>query len=121
MNKVEAVNGFFNSFGWKAYDEGTVPTGATMPYITYSLQTDAFNEQVSLTVNLWGRGTSWRAVEEKVADISSAIGRGGKMIGYSGGAVWIKRGSPFAQRVVDEDDDVRRIMILIDAEYCSAD
>ena len=34
-NKWQAIDRFWNSFGIPAYDESSVPQGATMPYITY--------------------------------------------------------------------------------------
>ena len=41
MDKSQALNTFWNSFGIPAYDEYTVPDGTSIPYITYDTATDA--------------------------------------------------------------------------------
>ena len=35
MTKAAAIYQFWNSFGLTAYEENSVPTDATFPYITY--------------------------------------------------------------------------------------
>jgi hypothetical protein len=37
MNKSQALQSFWESFGIPAYNEYTVPDNAEMPYITYSV------------------------------------------------------------------------------------
>lgn len=37
MNKAQAIQAFWESFGVPAYEESTVPDDAVMPYITYSM------------------------------------------------------------------------------------
>lgn len=41
-------------------------------------------------------------------------------IKFDNGRLFITKGTPFAQRMTDEDDMVRRIYINITAEYFSA-
>ena len=117
MDKIQALNSFWNSFNLIAYDDSTVPEEAQLPYITYSVGEDEFGYPVSLTASIWYRSKRWDEITNKLNEISRAIGRGGKMIPYDGGAIWITKGSPFAQRVRDEDDSIRRIFINIEVEF----
>lgn len=117
MNKIQALNSFWNSFNLPAYDESTVPDSAKLPYITYSVGEDDFNRPVSLTASLWYRSMKWDDITLKFEEISNRIGLGGTMIHYDGGAFWLRKGSPFAQRVRDEDDSIRRIFMNIEVEF----
>ena len=125
MNKEQAWQKFWSSFGLTAYDESTVPTGKnapSFPYLTYNVIVGSFDDPVFPSVSLWYRSSSWKDVTEKSNEISAAIGYGGVLVPYDGGAIWIKRGSPFAQRSSDDSDDmIRRIYINIEAEFWSAD
>ena len=53
-------------------------------------------------------------------EIEAQIGRGGITLSLDNCAVWIKKGSPFAQRMGDSDDMVRRIYMNIEAEFLTA-
>lgn len=121
MNKEQALHAFWASFGLTTYDENTVPEDAAMPRLTYSVVSDSLGSTVAPSASLWYRTSSWQEITEKKEQISSAIGRGGKLVHYDGGAIWIKRGVPFSRRVHDEDDKIRRIYINIEAEFLSAD
>ena len=125
MNKEAALYYFFSSFGIPAYEENTVPTGEDapeFPYLTYSVVTGSLGEECALTVNLWYRSDSWTAVNAKAEEIGYTIGRSGKVVRCDGGAIWIKRGVPFAQSMGDPDDNlIRRKYMNITAEYFTAD
>lgn len=116
-SKSQALHNFWSQFGLTAYDESTVPEDAVLPYITYTMAEDNFNHSVSLTASLWYRSRSWSDITAKATEISKAIGLGGVMVKYDDGAIWIQKGSPFAQRVADTDDSIRRIFMNIEAEY----
>ena len=118
MTKAEAMRNFWNSFGIPAYEENSLPTGIPFPYITYQLVEDSFGNEVALSANLWYRGTSWSAVNDKAAEISAAISSGGKLLNCDGGCIWIKRGTPFAQNMSDPMDDlIKRKYINITVEF----
>ena len=117
VNKEQALQSFWASFTIPAYDESTVPDGAKLPYITYSVSINDFKVPVVMTANIWYRDTSWNDITNKYIEIENAIGMGGKMIPYEDGAIWLYKGSPFAQRVRDEDDMIRRIYLNVEAEY----
>lgn len=125
-DKEQALKSFWESFGLKAYDEGTVPTGSNapaFPYITYNVVTDSlYGNSVAMTASVWDRSSSWQFVTEKSHQISEDIGVGGKAVRVDGGYIWIKRGTPFAQRMADDSDDmVRRIYMNISVDFLTED
>lgn len=121
MTKAAAIYQFWASFGLSAYEENSVPDTSTFPYITYQLVTDSFENEVILTGSIWYRDTSWLSVNAKAEEISQAIGWGGKLIDCDGGKIWLKRGSPFAQNMGDDTDDlIKRKYINLSAEFFTA-
>ena len=122
MTKAAAIYQLWNSFGLTAYEENSVPDDATFPYITYQFATDSFEREITLTASLWYRSESWTAINAKTEEISQKISRGGKILSCDGGAIWLKRGQPFAQNMDDESDDlIKRKYLNITAEYLTAD
>lgn len=133
-DKAQALHNFWSSFDIMAIDEQSAYDTATLdelnivyPYITYEVATDEFDEPVAIGADIWDNSTSWARIEQKASQIADAIGRGGVMQPYTGGAVWITRGTPFAQRMAAQDAasagtgfDLRRIHININAEFLSA-
>ena len=121
MTKAAAIYQFWSGFGIAAYEENTVPEDAAFPYLTYQLVTDSFDRDVAATASLWYRGESWTAINAKTEEISQKISRGGKIIACDGGAIWLKRGQPFAQSMGDESDDlIKRKYLNITAEFLTA-
>ncbi len=125
MTKAAAIHGFWASFGMPAYEENAVPSGSDAPdypYITYTFASDSFGSDLSMLASVWYRSTSWVAANAKAEEIAKKITRGGIMLPCDGGAVWLRRGSPFSQSVGDEADDmVKRKYINITVEYFTAD
>ena len=122
MTKAAAIYQFWNNFGLTAYEENTVPEDATFPYITYQLVTDSFDREITLAASIWYRSESWAGINAKTEEISQKISRGGKIIPCDGGAIWLKRGQPFAQSMGDESDDlIKRKYLNITAEFMTAD
>lgn len=129
MTKAAALHNFFSSFGLTAFEESAVPTGENRPaypYLTYNVKTDSFGDYPSaISCDLWYRSTTWTEINAKTEQISQAIGRGGCTVLCDGGAIWITRGSPFAQNVTgsgfaDEsrnDDMIRRKYININLQF----
>lgn len=124
MDKWQAIDAFWNSFGIPAYDENTVATGGDspqMPYITYNAVSGSVGQNLSLTASLWYKGYSWEDISRKADQIAEAIGYGYTLVNVDGGYVYITKGQPFAQRMNDpEDDSIRRIYIILDAEFLTA-
>lgn len=116
MDKWQAIQSFWESFDLPAYDEATVPDNAAMPYITYSTAADSLNAPVAMTASLWYRTNSWSEISRKANEISDDLIQVKTMpleIGY----LYLTRGTPFAQRMSDEDDSIRRIYLIVMAEY----
>lgn len=116
MDKWQAIQSFCESFEIPAYDESTVPDDAIMPYITYSASIDRLDHPITITINIWYRTNSWADISRKAEDISNALIQV-KTIPLDVGYLYLTRGQPFAQRMVDEDDTVRRIYINLMAEF----
>ena len=122
MTKAAAIYQFWNSFGLTAYEENSVPDEAAFPYITYQLVTDSFDREIPLTASIWYRSESWTGINDKTEEISQKISRGGKVIPCDGGAIWLKRGQPFAQSMGDGSDNlIKRKYLNITAEFMTAD
>ena len=123
MDRDQAIHNFWSGFGIKAYDENTVPDKAFEKnndhYLTYAVINAGFNMPVLASASLWYRDTSWASISAKAQQIGNFLGEGGTIVPYDDGALWIKRGSPFAQRMGDEDDTVRRIYINVEFDYFS--
>lgn len=121
MDKAQTIQAFWSGFGWPAYDEGTVPDEATYPRITYNVVTDELGNPQAMYASLWDRGASWASVTQKAGQIAEAIARlYPPAIAFDSGRVYITKGTPFAQRMTDEDDMVRRIYINVTVEYFAA-
>lgn len=117
---AQALHQFWSGFEWAAYDSATVPSSAfnpEIPRITYSVVMDEFLSDVTMPVSLWDKTYSWENISKKAEEIYNYIGLGGRFIEYDDGHIWIRRGHPFAQRMSDEDDTIRRIYLNIEAEY----
>lgn len=120
MLKEEAIHSFWSSFALEAFNEISVPSGdiaPEFPYITYSTAIGDFGQEVALTASVWYQSSNWTDISEKAQEISDALP---VVVNYDGGAVWLKKGSPFMQRMGDNTDDmIRRYYINVTAEYLS--
>lgn len=123
MTPEAAIYNFLSGIGIPAYAATSVPDDAAFPYITYELATGTFWEgDVSLAVNIWYRGDSEAAPNAKARKLSQLIGTGGRLIACDGGAIWVKRGSPFCQSMGDSaDDKVKRRYINLTLEFITQD
>lgn len=101
MDKVQAINSFWNSFNIKAYDETTVPDEMSFnnpknenknPYITYEVSIGEFGEDIASAVNVWFYADGWKDIESKVKEIDQQLSNGGVQIPYDDGSIWIKKG-----------------------------
>lgn len=117
MDKEQALNQFWNSFDIPAYDNNTVPDDATYPRITYDVTVNGFGTPTSLFASIWDRSTGWGRITGLAHKIDSRLSEGGQMVSFDGGALWIKKGNPFQQRMSDPDDTIRRIVVNIEVEY----
>ena len=123
MTKVAALHKFFSGFGIPAYTATSVPGDVVFPYLTYTPITSAWDgESVSLTVNLWYYTTSEAIPNAKAQELSDAIGMGGILLPCDGGAIWLKRGSPWCQNIQEAsgdqiDNNIKRRYINVTADF----
>lgn len=123
MTKSEAIQTFLERLAIPVYATSAVPDTAEMPYLTWDGVFSAFGDgECAITANIWCY-TESESVPDALCDtLSALIGRGGRVLVCDGGAVWLKRGSPFAQRVKNTGDDkVKRRYINLSAEFLTAD
>jgi len=110
-NVAKALYRFFSGFGLPAFVENNVPEEATLPYITYQMVVPDWRDTAVMYARVWYRSTSFSAINAKVDQISAAIGEG-VSIPTSGGAVYLNKGSPFAQYMPMEGDDTLKVVYL---------
>ncbi len=125
MTRSAALYAWFNSAipGIPAYPDTSVPSQsagyeeeATLPYLTYT-NTDAGEyRESSITVNIWFRTRSEAIPNAAAQTLYDLLGEGGVILHYDGGAIWLKRGSPFSQAMQDTDPAIKRRYINITAE-----
>lgn len=123
MNKWQAQQEFWSSFGLSAYDQNTVPDSAQMPYITYEAVTASFEDTLTITASLWYRSRSWSEISVKASEIERKIYNMPPSVEIEGGRYKVRLPSdmPFAQRMEDpEDKDVRRIVLNVEWEFLTA-
>jgi len=124
MTPEAAVYTFLSSFGIPAYAASSVPDQATFPYLTYDLVLGEWGQpEVNMPVNVWYRTDSEALPNAKVREISKAIGMGGVLLHCDGGALWLKKGSPWAQAmtVEGEDEKVKRRYVNINIEFLTTE
>ena len=116
MDKWQALQSFFSSFGLTAYDESSVPESAQLPYITYQAAADSLDSPVVLTGDLYYKSTSWTEISQKADEINDAL-KNGVIMPLDIGFLWLVRGSPFAQRINEDSDTLKHIYIVLMGEF----
>lgn len=111
---------FLEQFDLPVYDENTVPEDAPLPRITYSWAEGELETPVVLSASIWYRSKSWKEITLKAEDVYKAVGYGGAVLPIPEGYIWVTRGAPFSQRVTDEDDGIRRVLLNFTAEFLRA-
>jgi len=108
MTKPQAIYNFFNSFGVDAYPLTAVPDDQAFPFIAYEGNIGNTGDQISIAVQLWMHTDSEASLNNKVEQISTSIGMGGKVIHYDGGSMWIKRGNPWSIPITHQTDNTTK-------------
>lgn len=116
MDKQQAYYNLWSKFGIPAYDELSVPDDAEFPYITYQVILDDIESPVYPSASLWYRSTSWNDIDDKLAVIAAYI-EDIQPIKVDGGYMFVSKGSPFAQRMAEEDRTVRRYILNLGIEF----
>lgn len=116
-DKWQAIHAFWNSFEIPAYDETSVPGDAVMPYITYNAAVSEFESTVMLSASLWYNSTSWADISRKADEIAQSINGYRLEVLKDHQYLFLSKGVPFAQRMKDTDDRIRRIYINVMGEF----
>ena len=116
LDKWQAIHEFWSSFGLIAYDENSVPDDAEFPYITYSASVGDFEQVLVLTGSIWYRSASWAGISQMQIAISRMVSPY-KVLPVDGGYLYVSKGTPFAQRMGDENDSIKRIYLVFNAEF----
>lgn len=124
MTIAQAFNSFWASFGMPAYEENCVPTGdeaPAFPYITYQYVFDGMGNQTVLSASVWTRTESPKQAEEKTEEIAKALANKKRYIlPVNGGAVIFRPGTPFAQMMGDDSDNlVKRMVLNIEVQFAN--
>jgi hypothetical protein len=120
MDKWQAQNSFWNSFGIPAWEEHSVPDNQknVYPRITYEAATATFETLVPITASIWDKSTSWATADTLANTIESYI----KSMGcpeVEGGRYRVFIGdTTFAQKMDDPaDDQIKRILLNVTFEF----
>lgn len=130
MNKQQAYNQFWQSFGVLAFEENAIPDDETIqsmidagyaaakyPYITYQVLIDDIDSPIVPTASIWDRNTSWQRIDELANAISEHISRM-QTIKLDHGRMFIYKGTPFAQHMgSDNDNTIKRNILNIGVEF----
>lgn len=93
-----ALNTFFNGFGIPGYLEDNIPPAASLPYLTYkSVVPGGWNEEASFHGRLWYPSSAGRLPILQTEDKISAALAGGLTVPCEGGAILLRKGTPWAQ------------------------
>lgn len=120
-NTAQALQAFFGGFGPPAFTEYDVPDmmpdehgvmhKVELPYITYQLVEPDWRGYATMYARVWTRSTSYAQVAAIVDQIRAAVGDG-ISLPTENGAVWLFKGSPFAQNMPMEGDDTLKVVYL---------
>ena len=124
MSILESFEQFvLDRLGLAAYPDSLVPDGTmrskpSYPYVTYDLPCASLFGQSAARMDLWFRTASKTTAATKLTSVINAVPEGGLFYNFTGGAMWIKRGSPFAQLTQDTSDElVHRIFTNLTVEF----
>lgn len=119
MDRWQAQQEFWSSFGIPAYDARTVDFNAEMPYITYDAISSSIGSVKDINASLWYRTTSWAEISQKAIEIAQTIDEMPPSIAVDDGRIKFRvpEVSTFAQRASDPDPNVRKIILTVEAEF----
>lgn len=135
MDKWQAQQEFWSSFGLPAYDELTVPdevwdetlkkmVKVRMPYLTHEAVSGNLGAQTTVSASLWYRSNSWAEISQKADQIARQIYEDPRpAIPVDGGFMKIRlpNGTMHSDRMEEPNDrQVRRIRFTVEIEFLTA-
>lgn len=118
MDRWQAQQEFWSSFGIPAYDATTVDFSAEMPYITYDAISSNIGTAKDVNASLWYRSTSWEEISQKAIEIAQTIDAMPPSTEINDGRIKFRvpETSIFAQRANDPDPNVRKMILTVEME-----
>ena len=129
MNKQQAYNAFWSSFGVFAFEENSVPDDeviqnlinagvapAKFPMITYQVIIDDLGGTLYPTASIYDKSSSWQRGDLLANTISQRI-HAMKTLKLDNGRMFIVKGTPFAQHMGEDDADIKRVVLNIGVEF----
>ena len=122
MTPEAAIFSLLGELGVPVYSATSVPDDAGYPYATVGMAVGSFwDGEVPLPVSLWYYGDSESGPNAGARALATIVGPGGRVLPCDGGAVWVKRGSPFSQSMGDPaDDKIKRRYVNLTAEFVTS-
>lgn len=126
MDKFEAQQAFWSSFGVTAFEENSVPDKPTLKelgisdYITYQKVNGVFGAVSMIAPNIWTRSATWDRADALQLAIQRRLENGGEQIFYDGGMIWAtpEDGTSFAQGLGDPNDDmIKRYRLAVVLQF----
>lgn len=119
-DQVAAVHGWLSrALGLACFVEGDVPEGERMPYATHRIPTGTFGDVSSVEVDVWCERGHAEEADAHALRLREALGLGGAIVPCDGGAVLLRRGTPFSQPV--PDGRAERRYVNVDIEWLTSD
>lgn len=122
MDAQQTLQNFWSGFGVPAYDENSVPDEQyrVYPHITYDVVLGESMDETAMSASIWTRSSSWKSASDLFNLVNDTLSNGGVILPYEQGGLWIKKASPWAQRLGDASDgSVKRIFLNISVEFIS--
>ena len=130
MDKWQAQQAFWSSFGIPAYDEQSIFTKGDQPdrrpefpHIRYQSFGGNLEQTATLSASLWYRGTEMAQIKRKATEIERFLKENEPYrIKVDGGYLWIRvpTSIPFAQPMGTDEDNLLRIVLTVEAESLTA-
>lgn len=119
-DQVSAIGSWLSgALGLPCHTEGDVPETQALPYATHRIPVGSFGDTSSCEVDVWCRQGHAAEADGYAERLRDALGPGGAMVRCDGGAVLLRRGTPFSQPL--PDDRAERRYINVDIDYLTSD
>ena len=102
LNQASLLYEFFSDI-CPSYLQNTVPDGTKYPYLTYTLDNLAWEDSSLIQVKIYDQAQSVKNILTLAQKLSDKIGEGIK-IEKDGTYIYIRKGSPFLQFLVEDEE-----------------
>ena len=106
MDKEQALHSFWKRLNIPAFAEGSVPDDTPKPYVTYQKISGRLEDALFPTATIWTRSESWAQADSLKNQLEDLFVTGGVIIKINKGRAYIAQGTPFAQQITSEADNL---------------